>query len=291
MQRLASERFPIGWAFFLSINAVASLFEWHFYPVRASALLSGVVVYTLLAEVIILGIARWRRATRPALHHREPHPDRRGGVPLLRELSRQRRDARPGADAHPRRRRLALSPRRERAALVERGIAVGYPIALVWGLQSATPPIYNLFLLYVGIAMIALGANLMERHRYTAYHHARRAARQPRQDEFLATVSHELRTPLNVIIGYTDCCSRTPRPASRSSRRHEPLHQQSCSSLDSSRRCSTSTAWRPAASRWSRRGASASPIAAGQPARGLPTAGAGRAWHLRWVRSRRPPRG
>jgi signal transduction histidine kinase len=203
MQRHASERLPIVWAFFLSVNAVASLFEWHYYPVRAAALLSAVVIYTLLA-VMMLAITRWRPqlsllcitashtliAVVVCQYYASFHGNGETLVLVLMLILAA------AALLYP----LGASGQLWSSV----GAAVGYPIALVWGLQSATPPIYSLFLLYVGIAMIALGANLMERHRYMAYRHAHAAQRASHaKSEFLSTVSHELRTPLNVIIGYT----------------------------------------------------------------------------------------
>ena len=105
-------------------------------------------------------------------------------------------------------------------------VMVTYLVSLFLGARPHLPMAYGIFSLAAIGLMTIIGASLLNRYRWTAFHqaarakqHAAEAARRAAQaqqnaveaaranqskTDFLATVSHELRTPLNIIFGYTD---------------------------------------------------------------------------------------
>ncbi|MDX2170473.1 MAG: HAMP domain-containing sensor histidine kinase [Deltaproteobacteria bacterium] len=232
MDQLIAERLPIGWAVFLGINGVASLFEWQFYPERAAALLWGTVVYTLVC-IATLGLTRWRPRSAMACVTFSNN---------FLALATCRYYAAFGANAdvllvclvliltgvaliYP------LGARRQLGQSV--GAMIGFPLALWSGAAPVMPPLYGMFFLYVGVVMIALGAQLVDGHRFTAYAHAHAAQAANRaKSEFLSTVSHELRTPLNVIMGYTSLLLDDALPPAQGRDALRRVHHQSMQLLD-----------------------------------------------------------
>jgi signal transduction histidine kinase len=232
MDRLIVERLPIGWAVFLSINGVASLFEWQFYPERAAALLWGTVAYTLLC-IGTLAATHWRPRWAMTC------------VTVTNNflaLATCRYYAAFGANADVMLVCLVLIltgvaliyPLGARRQLWQSvGAVVGYPVALWAGAEPVMPPLYGMFFLYTGVIMIALGAHLVDGHRFTAYAHAYAAQEASRaKSEFLSTVSHELRTPLNVIMGYTSLLLDDALPPAQGRDALRRVHQQSMQLLD-----------------------------------------------------------
>jgi len=232
MDRLVAERLPLGWAVFLSINGIASLFEWTLFPERGAALVRGLVIYTVFAAAT-LTITRWQRRAAvtcvTAMHTL---------IAVL--LCLYYVEFRANADTLLVSLMLVLTG----AALLyplgagrmlwsSAGAALGYPLAIAAGAQAAMPALYGLFFLYSGIAVVALGALLVDRHRWTAYQHARAAQRANQaKSEFLSTVSHELRTPLTVIIGYTSLLLDDALPAVQGRDALQRVHHQSLQLLD-----------------------------------------------------------
>jgi signal transduction histidine kinase len=90
-------------------------------------------------------------------------------------------------------------------AWVSVSVVLGYLVLIAGGAHTALPPVFGVVGLSVAAVLTAVGAHVLDLHRFSAYEQAIRAERaNARKTEFLSTVSHELRTPLNVIVGYTD---------------------------------------------------------------------------------------
>ncbi len=232
MARVAASRLPFAWGLFLALSAVASVFEWHYYPIRGPALRDGMVLYGVLAVVTMAITRRWPRTTRGciiAMH-----------CLIATLLCWYYVRFAANADTLV----LCLILLLTGAALIyplgmrvqlwsSIGAALGYPLALAGGAEPVMPPLYGVFFLCAAVAMLAVGAHLVDGHRYAAYRHAHAAQRAAvAKSEFLATVSHELRTPLNVIIGYTSLLLDRVLDTAQTREALERVHSQSLQLLE-----------------------------------------------------------
>jgi signal transduction histidine kinase len=201
---LIAARLPISTAIFLGFMAVAYVIEWLYFPSRWLPL---TLCYALFAASSVVGL-RLVRA----------HPQ--SAVPIAVLLSVWLAFC---LTAY-----LALVHRSGELCLfgligfltgvvvqfpwgvagqvvVCAGVLLAHGLSLLTGLQNALPIPYGTFALVTHASMTILGAQLLDRYRFSAFREAAESARaNATKSEFLATVSHELRTPLNIILGYTD---------------------------------------------------------------------------------------
>jgi signal transduction histidine kinase len=85
------------------------------------------------------------------------------------------------------------------------GVLLAHVLSLLVPMDGSLPIPYGSFALITHASMTILGAQLLDRYRFSAFREAAESTRaNATKSEFLATVSHELRTPLNIILGYTD---------------------------------------------------------------------------------------
>jgi signal transduction histidine kinase len=203
-RQLIAERLPISIAIFLVFMAIAYAIEWLYFPERwlsLSLCYGGFLIACAAGQFLV---DRYRRLALPltvglsvalaflltaylAFVHRNAELCLFGLIGFLTGVVVQF----PWGMANQ--------------GAVVLGVLLAHVTSLLLPMDRSLPIPYGSFALITHASMTILGAQLLDRYRFSAFREAAESARaNASKSEFLATVSHELRTPLNIILGYTD---------------------------------------------------------------------------------------
>ncbi|HUI28225.1 MAG TPA: HAMP domain-containing sensor histidine kinase [Candidatus Kryptonia bacterium] len=204
MRRLVASRTLLAWGVLLSFLLIACSLSWLYFPerTRSSIGLFAIAFFIGMANVRLVRVLPTRAVGLSAL----------ATITLCLALCAYFVFARPPAELCVMALMIFLTGLVVMfpwglggQAPVSVAAVLGYLLALKQGTVPFMPAPYGVLTLTMSAFLTAMGAQLIDRHRFEAYRNAEASERaNAAKSEFLATVSHELRTPLTVIIGYTD---------------------------------------------------------------------------------------
>jgi signal transduction histidine kinase len=199
---IVAQRVPMGFGLFLLFTAVASAFEWFYYPERWRAVIVAYAAYLLIALVrtVTLRLApAWAARSTPlatnafggCLIAYFAWVDGNAEVLVILLLMYLYGVA------------LIYPWGWRRQALGTVAVPIIYLLALQTGVTPAQPPLSGVAALFAAYGMAVFGAGLLESHRFTAYRDAAALQRiNEEKNEILGMAAHDLRNPLSAIQGY-----------------------------------------------------------------------------------------
>ena len=199
---VVAKRAPLAFGLFLAFTAVASAFEWFYYPGRWRALVGVYAAYVLLAllRAVVLRLKPAWAALSTSLNTNvlpgcvSAYFAWVGGnaevlgillITYLYGLA------------------IIYPWGWRRQALGTVAVPIAYLLALHVGATPAQPPIYGIAAVLTAEGLAIFGAGLLESHRFAAYRDAAALQRiNEEKNEILGMAAHDLRNPLGAIQGY-----------------------------------------------------------------------------------------